>query len=82
MGLFVSQPPALRKRSSTVRYGRFEVTQVPGTAAGRHARPLAPGRVGYRSGPLMASSDSLKSVVKGRQTHGARPWGGVDPIVL
>jgi amidohydrolase len=29
----------------------------------------------------MAASDRFKLVVKGRQTHGSRPWGGVDPIV-
>jgi amidohydrolase len=29
----------------------------------------------------MAGSDSFTMVVKGRQTHGSRPWGGVDPIV-
>jgi amidohydrolase len=39
------------------------------------------GQVGYRAGPLMAASDRFRIVVKGRQTHGARPWGGVDPIV-
>lgn len=39
------------------------------------------GKVGYRSGPLMAGSDRFRIVVHGRQTHGARPWGGVDPIV-
>ena len=56
---------------------------VPEAIFGLHlTSAMAPGRVGYRSGPLMASSDSLKIVVKGRQTHGARPWGGVDPIVL
>jgi amidohydrolase len=38
--------------------------------------------IGYRGGPLMAASDSYRIVVKGRQTHGARPWGGVDPIVV
>jgi amidohydrolase len=40
------------------------------------------GMIGYRGGPLMAASDSYRIVVKGRQTHGARPWGGVDPIVV
>jgi len=40
------------------------------------------GMIGYRGGPLMAASDSFRIVVKGRQTHGARPWGGVDPIVV
>jgi amidohydrolase len=39
------------------------------------------GQVGYRTGPLMAASDRFRIVVTGRQTHGARPWGGVDPIV-
>ena len=39
------------------------------------------GHIGYRSGPLMASSDRFEINVKGRQTHGSRPWGGVDPIV-
>jgi amidohydrolase len=40
------------------------------------------GRLGYRSGPLMASSDELRVFVRGVQTHGAMPWRGVDPIVV
>jgi amidohydrolase len=43
---------------------------------------LRTGDVQYRSGGLMASSDTWSAVVKGRQTHGALPWGGVDPIVV
>lgn len=39
------------------------------------------GTIGYREGPLMASSDRFEIYVKGEQTHGSRPWGGVDPIV-
>ncbi|HET9484409.1 MAG TPA: amidohydrolase [Xanthomonadales bacterium] len=39
------------------------------------------GQISVRSGPIMAESDSFEIVVTGRQTHGARPWGGVDPIV-
>lgn len=39
------------------------------------------GHIGYREGPLMASSDRFEITVKGTQTHGSRPWGGVDPIV-
>ena len=42
---------------------------------------LNAGQVGYRSGPAMAAADRFRIVVKGRQTHGSRPWGGVDPIV-
>jgi amidohydrolase len=40
------------------------------------------GRIGYRVGPLMAASDPLYITVRGRQTHGAQPWSGVDPIVV
>lgn len=39
------------------------------------------GTVGYRSGGIMASADDLRIVVHGKQTHGAAPWLGVDPIV-
>lgn len=30
----------------------------------------------------MASADSLDILVKGKQTHGAAPWQGIDPIVV
>jgi amidohydrolase len=39
------------------------------------------GKLGYRPGPTMASSDRLQITVHGRQSHGAAPWMGVDPIV-
>jgi amidohydrolase len=40
------------------------------------------GEVAVRPGPLMAASDRFQITVKGKQTHGARPWDGVDPIVI
>ena len=49
---------------------------------GLHVFPFPAGAVVYRSGPLMASADSFVIKVKGRQTHGAVPWGGIDPIVV
>ena len=39
------------------------------------------GMITYRSGPLMASADWLYITVKGKQTHGAWPWSGIDPVV-
>lgn len=42
---------------------------------------LNAGQIGYRAGPAMAAVDSFKIVVQGKQTHGARPWAGIDPIV-
>ncbi|MCW8125921.1 M20 family metallopeptidase [Microbulbifer halophilus] len=53
----------------------------PDVAFGQHVTSNLPvGVIGYRSGPLMASSDEFRITVDGRQTHGSRPWGGVDPI--
>jgi amidohydrolase len=37
--------------------------------------------IAVRPGPFMAGSDRFTIKVIGRQTHGAKPWGGVDPIV-
>jgi amidohydrolase len=42
---------------------------------------LPAGMITYRSGPLMASADWLYITVKGKQTHGAWPWSGIDPVV-
>ena len=39
------------------------------------------GMITYRAGPLMASADWLYITVKGKQTHGAWPWSGIDPVV-
>ena len=49
---------------------------------GLHVFPFPAGSISYRPGPLMASADNFTIRVKGRQTHGAIPWGGVDPIVI
>lgn len=35
----------------------------------------------YTPGGTYASADAYRIVVKGKQTHGAAPWNGVDPIV-
>lgn len=40
------------------------------------------GTLAWRSGAAMAAADQFWIDVKGRQTHGARPWGGIDPIVV
>ena len=42
---------------------------------------LPAGTIGVRGGPLMAASDKFTITVNGVQTHGSRPWGGIDPIV-
>ena len=54
----------------------------PDAVFGLHVFSTLPaGMIGYRKGPLMAASDFFSVEVTGRQTHGSRPWGGIDPIV-
>lgn len=38
------------------------------------------GRIEYKPGAFMASSDWFHIVVKGKGSHGSQPWKGVDPI--
>jgi amidohydrolase len=40
------------------------------------------GKIKYKSGAFMASSDWFQIKVKGKQSHGAYPWSGVDPIAV
>ncbi len=55
---------------------------APQAIFGLHVWPAPVGTLSYRAGAMMAASDGLHIVVRGRQTHGALPWGGVDPIVV
>ena len=49
---------------------------------GLHVWPGAAGDVFVRPGATMAAGNTLEIKVRGKQTHGAAPWGGVDPIVV
>lgn len=40
------------------------------------------GQIKYKSGAEMAASDWFEIKVKGRQSHGAYPWQGIDPIAV
>jgi amidohydrolase len=40
------------------------------------------GTIEYKPGAFMASSDWFHIVVKGKGSHGAQPWLGIDPIVI
>jgi len=54
----------------------------PSAIFGLHVFPYPAGEIHYRAGGAMASADGLRIVVRGRQTHGAQPWSGIDPIVV
>ena len=54
----------------------------PDAVFGLHVFSTIPvGQIGVRQGPLMAASDRFSIRMLGRQTHGSRPWSGIDPIV-
>ena len=54
----------------------------PDAIFGLHVFPYPAGDIRYRAGPIMASADAFHIVVRGRQTHGAIPWAGIDPVVI
>lgn len=65
-----------------VEEGLFEQFR-PDAIFGMHVVSILPaGTVALREGPMMASSDTFRIVVHGRQSHGATPWKGIDPIVV
>ncbi|GMV09605.1 MAG: N-acyl-L-amino acid amidohydrolase [Gemmatimonadetes bacterium SCN 70-22] len=61
--------------------GAFDNPRVD-AVFGLHVFPFEVGKVVYRAGGLMASGDTYRVVIRGRQTHGALPWNGIDPITI
>ena len=55
----------------------------PEAVFGIHVGITTPGgQIAVKPGPLMAAADRYQITVLGQQSHGARPWDGVDPIVV
>ena len=55
---------------------------APTAIFGIHVGPQAPGRIEYRPQGYMAASDRIDISLKGKQTHGAWPWQGIDIVSL
>ena len=56
---------------------------TPASIIGQHVMPLLPvGKIGFREGMYMASSDELYLKVIGKGGHGAAPELTIDPIVI
>lgn len=55
----------------------------PQAVLGQHVMPLIDaGKVGFRSGKYMASTDELYVTVKGKGGHGAQPQQNIDPVII
>ncbi|MGZ5445031.1 MAG: amidohydrolase [Thermoanaerobaculia bacterium] len=65
-----------------VKEGALESPKVDAIFGLHVTSRFAAGEIGYRPEGMMAAVDSFRIVVHGKQTHGAYPWLGVDPIVV
>jgi len=55
----------------------------PHAMLGQHVMPLIEtGKVGFRPGIYMASTDELYVTVKGKGGHGAQPHQNIDPVLI
>lgn len=55
----------------------------PAHILGQHVMPLIEaGKVGFRSGIYMASTDELYVTVTGKGGHGAQPQQNIDPVLI
>jgi amidohydrolase len=55
----------------------------PQSIIGQHVMPLIPvGKVGFREGMYMASTDEIYVTVKGKGGHGAMPEMNIDPVLI
>jgi len=76
-------PPAGEQGGAELMVKEGALTNpVPDAIFGLHVWPIPSGSIGLRPGTLMASAASLSIIVHGKQTHGAQPWRGIDPIVV
>ncbi len=56
---------------------------TPKGIIGQHVMPLIEaGKVGFRSGKYMASTDEIYLTVKGKGGHGAMPQFNTDPVII
>jgi len=55
----------------------------PHAVLGQHVMPLIDaGKVGFRAGKYMASTDEIYVTIKGKGGHGAQPQQNIDPVII
>jgi amidohydrolase len=65
-----------------VKEGVMENPKVDAIFGLHIAAGLEIGKIKYKSGAFMASSDWFTIKVKGKGAHGSAPWSGIDPIMI
>lgn len=77
--------PAEEKEGGAERVIHSGVLENPPVDAviGAHVWPnIEAGKVGIKSGPLMAASDNFKIIIHGKGGHGGQPHKCIDPIAV
>ena len=64
-----------------LKEGIFDA-EKPDAIFGMHVSNATHGQIWTKPGPFMASAEAYRIIIEGKQTHGSRPWNGVDPIVV
>jgi amidohydrolase len=86
--VFVFQPAEEGPPSGETGGARLMIAEgalqnpAPTAIFGIHVGPGAAGTIGYRPEGYMAASDRIDISLKGKQTHGAWPWQGIDIVSL
>jgi amidohydrolase len=84
---FIFQPSeeTVNGALSMIESGALEnphVDEIIGLHTGNIWDGLTPGQIGWRVGPMLASTSTLTIVFEGKGGHGATPHLTVDPIVI
>jgi len=56
-----------------------DVSAIFGLHIGQHG---SAGSASFRDRDFMASAQRFDIFIQGKQTHGARPWAGIDPVIV
>lgn len=74
-------PPAGQEGGANLMIAQGALANPAPTAIfGIHSLKQPANTLWYRPGPLMAAADQIHIKLKGKQTHGAWPWQGIDIV--
>ena len=65
-----------------VKGGVMEDPKVDATFGLHIESDIVAGKIEYKPGAFMASSETLNINIKGKGSHGSQPWKGIDPIMV
>ena len=81
--LFQPAEETVEGAPSMIESGALDgVDAIVGLHTGSIWEGLEPGQIGWRVGPMMASTTTIRVELQGRGGHGATPHLTVDPIVM